>query len=50
MELVFHILSLHKAKKPSKAFLKRDNDSLVEANKALQAEVDALRLLVKGSA
>jgi dCMP deaminase len=49
MELVFHIPSFHNPKKPSKAFLKRDNDSLVEANKALQAEVDALRLLVKGS-
>lgn len=50
MELAFHIPSFHNPKKPSKAFLKQDNDSLVEANKALQAEVDALRLLVKGSA
>lgn len=50
MELVFHIPNFHNPKKPSKAFLKKDNEALVEANKVLQAEVDALRLLVKGSA
>lgn len=49
MELAFNIPSFHNPKKPSKAFLKQDNESLVEANKALQAEVDALRLLVKGT-
>lgn len=44
MEMIFEIPSFENPEKPSKSILKRENATLLEANKALQAEVELLRL------
>ncbi|WP_458724903.1 deaminase [Pseudomonas mandelii] len=47
LELIFNIPSFHNPKKPSKAFLKQNNDLLMEANKGLQSEIERLRLIIE---
>lgn len=46
MELAFEIPSFINPKKPSKSTLAKENHQLIEANKALLAEVETLRLLM----
>ena len=45
MELVFDIPNFDNPEKPSKSILKKENDALIRANKALQAEIESLRLI-----
>jgi len=49
LELIFNIPNFHNPKKPSKAALKQNNESLIETNKILQAEIDELRSIIKSS-
>lgn len=48
MELIFDIPSFDNPEKPSKSILKQENAALLQANKALQAEVESLRLIALG--
>jgi dCMP deaminase len=47
LELIFDIPNFHNPKKPSKSFLKQSNELLEETNKALQAEIEKLRAIIK---
>ncbi|QBF26040.1 hypothetical protein EXN22_10135 [Pseudomonas tructae] len=48
MELIFDIPSFDNPERPSKFILKQENAALLRANKALQAEIESLRLIVLG--
>jgi dCMP deaminase len=48
MELIFDIPSFDNPEKPSKSILKQENAALLQANKALQAEIESLRLIALG--
>lgn len=48
MELIFDIPSFENPERPSKSALKKENAALLEANMALQAEIESLRLKVSG--
>ncbi|WLH85150.1 hypothetical protein [Pseudomonas sp. FP2338] len=45
MELIFDIPSFDNPEKPSKSILMQENAALLQANKALQAEIESLRLI-----
>ena len=49
LELMFNIPNFHNPQKPSKAALKQNNESLIEANKMLQAEIDELRSIIEST-
>lgn len=48
MELIFDIPSFDNPEQPSKSILKQENAALLQANKALQAEIESLRLIALG--